>query len=61
MISSLCIIGYRYNVMYIVHKEIRKENWVTITVNATGSLIAPLQKTLNKILSGHIFFIPISC
>lgn len=38
-----------------VYKTIRKENWVTMTADATGSLIAPLQRTSNKIPSGHIF------
>lgn len=38
-----------------MYKVIRRQNWVTISVDETGSLILPYQRTSSKISSSHIF------
>lgn len=38
-----------------IYKEIRKNKWVTVYIDATGSLILPLKRTSNTLSSGHIF------
>jgi len=40
---------------HIMYKVIRRQKWVTISVDATGSLILPYQRTSSKTSSGHIF------
>jgi len=38
-----------------LYKEIRRNKWVTASIDATGSLILPLKRTSNMLSSGHIF------
>lgn len=36
-----------------LYKEIRRNKWVTASIDATGSLILPLKRTSNMLSSGH--------
>lgn len=38
-----------------IYKVLRRQKWVTMSIDATGSLILPIERTSNKISSGHIF------
>lgn len=38
-----------------VYKTYRREKWTTQYIDATGSLVLPIVRTANKIVSSHIF------
>lgn len=40
---------------FIYKSEIRHKKWITMSVDATGSLVLPILRTINKIQSAHIF------
>lgn len=50
-----CFVHYWSPLQCHMYKVLRRQKWVTISVDATGSLILPLQRTFNKLSSGHIF------